>query len=131
MEPSVRRLFYGLLIALVALISLITLIEILRIPVGACASNALGAACARQRIVILLPWAGMGVAVTLYVLRVREGRHLTTTVKVERRGGKPLARLYVIDGPPGLVSKNLNIQGSLTTIGRDPALTDIQLYHPL
>jgi hypothetical protein len=130
LEPSVRRLFYGLFITLVILICLITLIEILRVPVGACEANAASAACARQRIVILLPWAGMGVAVTLYALRLREQRHLPSTVIVERKGGKPLARLYVIDGPPGLVSKNLNVQGNLTAIGRDPALTDIQLYHP-
>jgi hypothetical protein len=75
LEPSVRRLFYGLFIALVILICLITLIEILRVPVGACEANAASAACARQRIVILLPWAGMGVAVTLYALRLREQRH--------------------------------------------------------
>jgi hypothetical protein len=127
---TARQAYIAALLVLAGVVSALTLIELLRVPAGACAVNAGSAACARQRVVILLPWAGMGVAVTLYVRRMREPRRLSRTVIPARRRGKPLARLAVIDGPPGLVNRDLSVSGAVTIIGRDPALADILLYGP-
>mgnify|MGYP005850315351 CR=1 FL=1 len=127
---SARQAYIAALVALVAVISFLTLIELLQVPAGACAVDAGSAPCTRQRVVILLPWAGMGVALALYARRLREPRRLTRTVIPARRRGKPLARLAVIDGPPGLVNRDLSVSGAVTIIGRDPALADILLYGP-
>jgi pSer/pThr/pTyr-binding forkhead associated (FHA) protein len=124
------RLYLIVLGILIAAVVIVSLAEILRVPVGACAANGASAACVRQRIVVLLPWLGMGIAIVLLVLRSRPDRGLTRTLIAASKGGSPLARLHVISGTRALTGKDIIIYSSLTTLGRDPSVADVQLYAP-
>lgn len=110
-----------------ALLAALAFIEALHIPLPACMTDAVSAACARQRIAVLLPWLGMGVCIALLITRTRR---TAPTVSADQERGTPLARLHIISGPDALIGRDILLYAGVTVIGRDPALADVQLYSP-
>jgi len=52
------------------------------------------------------------------------------TIGTARDQKQALAYLLVLTGREDLIGQNIPLYNEITTIGRDPQLTDIQLYHP-
>jgi pSer/pThr/pTyr-binding forkhead associated (FHA) protein len=92
-----------------------------------------------------LPWIGLGgiavAAAGLYVAARRgalarlgqkdgEGTPRVKTIGTARDQKQALAYLLVLTGREDLIGQNIPLYNEITTIGRDPQLTDIQLYHP-
>lgn len=92
-----------------------------------------------------LPWIVLGgVAVAaggLYVAARRgalartsqksdQGAPRVKTIPTARDQKQALAYLLVLTGREDLINQNIPLYNEITTIGRDPQLTDIQLYHP-
>ncbi len=129
-ERNLRRLLITLVAMFFITVIILTLVELLRFPTGMCQIDGLSAACIRQRVVILLPWVGMGVAIWVLVLRSRTTTDLRQTVIPEDPGGESLGTLHVLYGPAALVGKNIAIYRNQTLIGRDPVLAEVLLYGP-
>jgi pSer/pThr/pTyr-binding forkhead associated (FHA) protein len=86
--------------------------------------------CLRERAITYLPWVAVVVMGVFLVMRTRAthlGGITRTLVGVGRRR-RPLARLYVVQGPANKVGQNINVYTNITSIGRDTRLTDIQFY---
>jgi len=93
-----------------------------------------------------LPWIGLGGVIAagaagLYVARRRgalagpgrgsgQGASPVKTIGTARDQKQALAYLLVLTGREDLIGQNIALYNEITTIGRDPQLTDIQLYHP-
>jgi hypothetical protein len=86
--------------------------------------------CMRERAVMYLPWLAVLAMGGLLFLRTRRtyvGGITRTLVGVGRKR-HPLANLYIVQGPSARVGQSINLYANITSIGRDPRLTDIQLY---
>jgi len=130
LEKTLRRVLVALVAVFFITVILVTLVELLRFPAGACAIDGQSAACVRQRIVIILPWIGMGLMGWLLFLRNRSKAEVEQTLIAERDGGIPLARLVVIFGPQPLLGKSIPLYRNVTSIGRDPEQAEVTLYGP-
>jgi len=96
----------------------------------------------------LPPWIGLGALAALAALAaglfVAARRGALAGLSQKPDGGAPrvktigtardqkqaLAYLLVLTGREDLIGQNIPLYNEITTIGRDPQLTDIQLYHP-
>ena len=86
--------------------------------------------CLRQRAIAYLPWVAVVVMAGLLLVhtrRMRPGGVARTIVGVGRKR-RPIGRLYIMQGPAGKIGQEINLYANITTLGRDPRLTDIQLY---
>lgn len=86
--------------------------------------------CLRERAVLYLPWVAVAAVTGLLLIRtqkLRPGGISRTIVGVGRKR-RPIGRLYVMQGPAAKVGQDINLYANITTLGRDPRLTDIQLY---
>lgn len=103
-------------------------------------------ACWRERGTTYAPWIGLTVTSALAVIYRRRlgnvavaaantfleteiGRQISHTLlggRVKRR--QAIAYLQVLDGPLHLQGEQISIYSNLTTLGRDPASSDKQLY---
>jgi hypothetical protein len=86
--------------------------------------------CLRERVVLYLPWLAVLALLALLWLRTRRlgpGGRVRTVVGTGR-SRRPIARLYVVQGPPNLIGESINIYTNVTTLGRDKRVTDIQFY---
>jgi hypothetical protein len=114
--------------------------------ISACEEDAMGAQCWLQRLTLALPWVGLtATGVLLYLTRRQVTQLASSAGKAVKEGagelrktllggsggpkkGRQLATLHVIVGGKGRYGGEIKIYNLITTLGRDPARSDFQLF---
>jgi pSer/pThr/pTyr-binding forkhead associated (FHA) protein len=115
-------------------------------PPSVCEENPNGMSCWLQRIRIFFPWLGLVVmGVMLFITRRQVGQLANSAGRIVKdsageikktllggsggpKKGKLLATLHVVIGGKGRQGGEIKIYNLITTLGRDPARSDFQLF---